>query len=106
MEGASFGSPMIVHDQGGVRDDKGERIPFIDHGVGVNVFLESRWRHLLFYRVCDLKERTFYGFQKEVSKMVHGEKNPIPKLATSGLYAVELLYDKTTVSPWTFDGAK
>ena len=99
----SFDLPMIVHDQGGVRHDTGDRIPFIDHGVGVNVFLEGRWRHLLFYRVCDLKERTFYGHQKEASRRVHGDRSPIPKLPTSGTYVAELFYDRVTVTPSTFE---
>ena len=98
----SLGPPMIVHDQGGVRTDTGERIPFIDHGVGVNVFLEGRWRHLLFYRVCDLKERTLYGHQKDVSQRIHGDRSPIPKLPTSGTYVAELIYDRVTDPPWRF----
>lgn len=84
MLGDSFGTPFVIHDQDGVRDDKGDRIPFVDHGQGFNLFLEGRRQHLIFYRVCDLKERTLYGFQAAVKQQLHGDKGPIPKRATSG----------------------
>ena len=96
-----FGEGTIIHDQDGVRDDNGEKLPFVDHGRGNNVFLEGRWRHLLCYRVCDLKERTLYGFQQKVINHVYGPSgHPIPKRKTSGLYMAELLYDNVTVKPF------
>jgi hypothetical protein len=100
--GDAFGEPKIIHDQDGVRDDKGDKIPFVDHPQASNLFLEGRWRHLVFYRVCDLKERTLYGFQKGLAKQFHGDKGPIPKRATSGLYVTELQYDNVTSPPFVF----
>jgi hypothetical protein len=100
--GDSFGQPVIIHDQDGVRDDNGEKIPFVDHARAVNVFLEGRWRHLLLYRVCDLKERTLYGFQQSLVKKFHGDGGPIPKRPTSGLYIAELEYGRVAELPWRF----
>jgi len=102
MVNDSFAAPIIIHDQDGVRDDKGDKIPFVDHGVSANLFLEGKWRHLIFYRVCDLKERTLYGFQKSFIKRLQGDKGPIPKRATSGVYATELEFDKVSYTPCTF----
>jgi len=98
----AFGEPTIIHDQGGIRNDKGDTIPFVDHGQAANVFLEGRWRHFIFFRVCDLKERTLYGFQKSFIKQLQGDKGPIPKRPTSGAYAAELEYDKVTAAPYKF----
>ena len=78
IEGNALGDGVIIHDQDGVRDDKGDKLPFIDHGRGNNVLLEGRWRHLLCYRVCDLKERTLYGFQQSVVKKIYGDTGPFP----------------------------
>jgi hypothetical protein len=102
LVGNSFGEGTIIHDQDGVRNDKGDKIPFVDHGVSANLFLEGKWRHLIFYRVCDLKERTLYGFQKSLIKQFHGDKGPIPKRPTSGVYATELEYENVTTVPYTF----
>jgi len=102
MIGNGFGEGIIIHDQSGVRDDNGDKLPFVDHPLGVNLFLEGQWRHLVFFRVCDLKERTFYGFQKDMIKKVHGDTGPIPKRLSSGLYAAEMLYDKVTTPPFAF----
>jgi hypothetical protein len=102
MFGDAFGEPSIIHDQDGVRNDKGDKIPFVDHGQGANLFLENRWRHIIFYRVCDLKERTLYGFQKGLIKQFHGDKGPIPKRSTSGIYAAELQYATVTAAPFVF----
>ncbi|MFA6133167.1 MAG: hypothetical protein WC869_04015 [Phycisphaerae bacterium] len=104
LEGDHFGQPVIVHDQDGVRDDKSDKIPFVDHAMASNVFLEGRWRHLLFYRVCDLKERTFYGFQKDLIQKFQGGKGPIPMRPTSGLYCAEIEYDKVVDPPFRFAG--
>jgi hypothetical protein len=100
--GTAFGEGVVIHDQDGVRDDDGDKLPFIDHGLGVNVFLEGRWRHLLCYRVCDLKERTLYGFQAGMLRKIHGDSGPIPKRPTSGVYVAEMEYDKVTSTPWMF----
>ena len=100
--GDAFGEPITIHDQDGVRNDKGDKIPFVDHGQGANLFLEGRWQHLIFYRVCDLKERTLYGFQASLIKQFHGDQGPIPKRATSGIYATELVYDGVTQPPYRF----
>jgi hypothetical protein len=102
MVGDSFGPGMVIHDQDGVRDDNGDKLPFVDHGLGANVWLEGRWRHLLFFRVCDLKERTLYGFQQSVVKKVHDGTGPIPKRASSGLYAVEMEYDRVNFPAFVF----
>jgi hypothetical protein len=93
LVGDSFGDPIVIHDQDGVRDDKGDKIPFVDHGQGMNLNLEGRKQHLIFYRVCDLKERTLYGFQSGLKRQLQGDKGPIPKRATSGVYAAELVFD-------------
>ncbi len=102
MVGDSFGPGVVIHDQDGVRDDKGDKLPFVDHGLGANLFLGGRWRHLLFFRVCDLKERTLYGFQQSVVKKVHGDTGPIPKRASSGIYAVEMEYEQVNCPPFVF----
>jgi hypothetical protein len=93
LVGDSFGDPIVVHDQDGVRNDKGDKIPFVDHGQGFNLKLEGRQQHLIFYRVCDLKERTLYGFQTGMKRQLQGDKGPIPKRASSGVYAAEMVYE-------------
>ena len=85
-----YGAPIIVHDEGGIRCDTGDSIPFVDHAVGCNVFLEGRWRHLLWYRVCDLKERTAYSFQTELARLIG---TPKPRKPTSGLYLAEIVFN-------------
>jgi hypothetical protein len=90
----TFREPLVIHDQDGIRDDKGPSVPFVDHAVGVNLFLEGRWRHLLWYRVCDLKERTFHCFQKEVSKEFHKDGKPAARSPIGGLYLAELEYEQ------------
>jgi hypothetical protein len=80
---------VIVHDQDGIRDDAGESIPFVDHPVASNVFLEGRWRHFLLYRVSDLRERTPHAFQPELRKFLG---TPKPRSEKSGLYLVEIVY--------------
>ena len=83
---------LILHDQEGIRDDQGSSIPFVDHAISVNVQLEGRKRHLLFYRVCDLKERTLHKFQIDEGQheRLYGEAGPISKRRTTGLYLIEL----------------
>ncbi|NLX04865.1 MAG: hypothetical protein GXY33_06955 [Phycisphaerae bacterium] len=99
----AFGEAIVVHDQDGIRDDKGEKVPFIDHGVGSNVYLEGRWRHLLWYRVCDLRERTFHRHQAAVAQQFHGSGGPIARRAESGLYVAELEFDSVTAQPFRFE---
>ena len=55
------GDPIIIHDHKGIRDHDGPEVPFVDHGVAKNVILEGKRRHLLFYRVCDLRETNGEG---------------------------------------------
>jgi hypothetical protein len=101
-----FGKPFTLHDQDGVRGDKGSSKPFVDHAVASNVLLEGRWRHIVLYRVCDLMERTLHDFQlKEgFGDVVYGKgKGPIPRRPWSGMYAVELEYDKVTAKPYQFE---
>jgi lysophospholipase L1-like esterase len=69
---------LIFHDEKGIRTDAGREVPFCDHAISANVFLEARWRHLCFFRVCDLRE-------------TNGEGAP-PTPAT-GVYLVELEYE-------------
>jgi hypothetical protein len=94
---ATFGEPVVIHDQGGIRDDQGDSIPFVDHGVAANVHLEGRWRHFLWYRVCDLKERTPHSFQTELKKKLG---QPKPRSQSSGLYLAEIEYDRATHVPY------
>jgi hypothetical protein len=98
-----WGEPAVVHDQDGVRDDKGDKIPFVDHAIGANLHFDGKWRHLLIYRVCDLKERTLYGFQKDLIKQFQGDNGPIPLRPTTGLYIAEMEYDKITSPPVKFE---
>jgi hypothetical protein len=105
-ESDHFGRPFILHDQDGVRGDKGESLPFVDHAIGSNVFLEGRWRHILCYRVVDLKERSLHGFQLKqgFGDIVYGKgKGPIPRRPWSGMYAIELEYDRVVDPPYAFD---
>ena len=101
-----FGKPFVLHDQDGVRGDKGDSKPFVDHAIASNVFLEGRWRHLIFYRVCDLMERSLHGFQLKqgFGDVVYGKgKGPIPRRPWSGMYVVELEYEHVTAPPYQFD---
>jgi hypothetical protein len=100
-----FGKPFLLHDQDGVRGDKGDSKPFVDHAIASNVFLEGRWRHLVFYRVCDLMERSLHSFQLEqgLGKVVYGKgKGPIARRAWDGMYVVELEYNDVTTTPYQF----
>jgi hypothetical protein len=101
-----FGKPFVLHDQDGVRGDKGDSKPFVDHAIASNVFLEGRWRHLILYRVCDLMERSLHGFQLKqgIGDVVYGKgKGPIPRRSWSGMYAIELEYEHVTAAPYQFD---
>lgn len=102
LHGDRWGEPLTIHDQDGIRDDHGTTIPFVDHGIAANVVLEGRWRHLIFYRVCDLKERTLHPFQIDAGQdlEIHGKSGPLSrKLPTSGLYLAEFEYEQGTNLP-------
>ena len=94
FSGDAFGEPIILHDQDGIRDDQQDKIPFVDHALGVNVFIENRWRHLLWYRVCDLKERSVHGFMAPIADRIYDDGKPRPRSQTDGLYLVEIDYTK------------
>ena len=87
-----YGEPVIIFDDRGIRVDTGDSIPFVDHAIASNVFLDGRWKHLLFFRRCDLKERTAYGHQTDLARLI-GEA--IPRRESSGLYVTEIEYDTT-----------
>lgn len=86
---------LVLHDQDGVRDDNGDSIPFVDHAIGVNIYLEGKRRHLAFYRVCDLKERTLHKYQIDLGQdlALYGDVGRRPRLAFTGLYAYELEFE-------------
>ena len=102
MEDKSFGDSILIHDEGGIRDTKGDKIPFVDHGVGVNLYIEGRWRHLLWYRVCDLKERTMITSMTEsMGEEIYGPNGgPNERRKTGGLYMAEIEYDQVTNVPF------
>ena len=79
MRGVGFVDPVVVHDEKEIGDDKEREVPFCDHGIGTNVFLNDRWRHLLLYRVCDLRETNGEG---------------APPMPQTGLYLAELEYNR------------
>ncbi len=85
--GQKLAEPLVIHDEKGLRDPKGNEVPFADHGVGGNFFLDGRWRHLFLYRVCDLRETNGDGMA------------PRPH---TGLYLAEMEYSRTTSVPFRF----
>jgi hypothetical protein len=87
LRGQDFVNPVIIHDEKHIRDDKQKEVPFVDHGVGANIFLEGRWRHLLCYRVLDLRETNGEG---------------APPTPQTGLYLAELEYPVATHAPFKF----
>lgn len=87
LRGQSFVNPIIIHDEKQIGDDKQKEVPFVDHGVGANIFLDGRWRHLLCYRVLDLRETNGEG---------------APPMPQTGLYLAELEYNKITHIPFKF----
>jgi hypothetical protein len=99
FEGDHFGDSVIVHDVDGIRVQTGDHIPFVDHAMGANVHLENHWRHILCFRVSDLKERSVYSFQKELREMLGTPRARSPK---TGLYAVEIDYPTHTQIPFLF----
>lgn len=93
-----FDEPVIIHDEEGIRDDQGDKIPFVDHAVGVNLWLENRWRHFLWYRVCDLKERTMHAFMHDAQEKYH-QSGIQSRSENGGLYMVELEYAQQPDGP-------
>ena len=87
LRGQSFVNPVIVHDEKQIGDDRGSEVPFCDHAIASNVFLNGRWRHLLCYRVCDLSETNGKG---------------APPFPQTGLYLAEFEYDAITETPFKF----
>ena len=102
MKDKSFGQPILIHDEDGIRDTKGDKIPLVDHGVGVNLYIEGRWRHLLWYRVCDLKERTMMASMTEaIGEEIYGpDGGPEKRGRAGGLYMAEIEYDQITNVPF------
>lgn len=95
--------PAIIHDQGGIRDCGGESIPFVDHAIAVNLFLNGQWRHLLWYRVCDLKERGLHCHMSDAAEEIYGrDGKPTERNAIGGLYLVEVEYDDTAAAPFAW----
>jgi hypothetical protein len=87
LRGQSFVDPVIVHDEKQIGDDKGKEVPFCDHAIAENVFLGRRWRHLLLYRVCDLRETNGEG---------------APPYPQTGLYLAEREYAGADAGAFTF----
>jgi len=90
----SFGEPVMIHDEGGIRGCEGKSIPFVDHAVGVNLYIEGRWRHFIWYRVCDLRERPWGGHSPDLKK-----RNMI-----GGLYVAEIEYNQLVNVPFVWQG--
>jgi|GEM_PF-4258276 len=87
LEGDHYGDPILIHDHKGIHDDQGKEVPFIDHGVAKNVWLDGRWRHFIFYRMCDLRETNGEG---------------APPTTQTGIYIAEIEYEKVIVKPTIF----
>jgi hypothetical protein len=80
LRGQNFREPWVIHDERRVRayDPQARETPFVDHGVGANLFLEGRWRYFVAYRVTGLHETDGEG---------------APQGPHTGLYCDELIYD-------------
>ena len=87
LRGLSLVNPVIVHDEKEIRDSKGKEVPFVDHGMGANVRIDGRWRHLLTYRVLDVRETNGEG---------------APPTPQTGLYLAELEFDQVSSPPFRF----
>ena len=85
--GQTFREPWVIHDERRVHvyDPKEREIPFVDHAVGANLFLEGRWRHFVTYRVTGLHETDGEG---------------APQGPHTGLYLDELVYDRVVKPPF------
>lgn len=79
--------PLMLHDDKFVHEQGGAEHPFIDHARAANVHFEGRWRHLLLFRNCDLRETNGQG---------------MPAKPQTGLYLVEFEYPKVTVTPQAY----
>ena len=79
--------PLLVHDDKFVHAAGGAEHPFVDHARATNLYLEGRWRHLLLFRVCDLRETNGQG---------------LPAKPQTGLYLAEFEYPNITVQPHLF----
>lgn len=87
LRGLSLVDPIVIHDEKQIRDGKGKEVPFCDHGMGANIRLNGRWRHLITYRVLDLRETNGEG---------------APPTPQTGLYLAELEFDTVTHVPFQF----
>jgi hypothetical protein len=92
VNGLSLVDQMAVHDEKQIHEDfsktdRSKEVPFADHGVADNVFLNGRWRHLLLYRLIDLRETNGEG---------------APPTPQSGLYLAEFEYDRVAPQPFRF----
>ncbi|MBI3208837.1 MAG: hypothetical protein HYZ37_08040 [Candidatus Solibacter usitatus] len=87
MQGVSFTEPLTVHDEKQIGDDREKETPFVDHGIAANVHLTGRWRHLLLYRVLDLRETNGQG---------------APPSPQTGLYLAEREYDSSAAATFHF----
>jgi len=91
--GEGFDEPFAAHDENGIHDcNAPDSIPFVDHGIAYNVTLEGRKRHFMTYRVCELVERTAYGFQGSLKELIESKGGPLPLRDTTGMYLVEFEY--------------
>jgi hypothetical protein len=87
LQGIKFVDPIIIHDEKEIGDDKDKEIPFLDHAIAQNAFLNGRWRHLVCYRVCDRRETNGEG---------------APPTPQTGLYLAELEYGSVARTPFRF----
>ena len=87
LRGLSLVDPIIIHDEKQIRYSRGKEVPFCDHGMGANVLLNDRWRHLITYRVLELRETDGEG---------------APPTPQTGLYLAEFEYDTVTSTLFEF----
>ncbi len=105
MANGQYGDPITIHDEGGITNIEGDKIPFIDHGMSVSVVLEGQWRHFILYRVCDLFDRSLYLGQGNVAKVLYGKGHKprnYGKPRIGGLYLAEIIYDEVLDTPYGF----
>ncbi len=87
LRGLELVNPIVLHDEKHIRDSRGKEVPFCDHAMGANIFLNNRWRHLITYRVLDLRETNGEG---------------APPAPQTGLYLAEFDYDTVMCTPFEF----
>jgi hypothetical protein len=100
-----YRDPIIIHDEGGIGTIEGDKIPFIDHGMSVSVFMERQWRHFILYRVCDLFDRSLYVGQGSVARVLYGQDHKprnYGKPRIGGLFLAEIIYDEVLDTPFDF----